>query len=214
MYSLILAMALTGGADAPADNFGCSGCTGTVVYYGNCTGSPGIFSRLFSRLHGDCTGGHYSCNGCNGGPSFLGRFHHDTYYGCCGGCHGGTITVSPVPTAAPAPAGKAPEPVPPPKELPKGEGALAPASGAAKLVVQVPTDAKVFIGSQQMNGTAHVRSFVSPILEQNRDYSYTVKVEVEHAGRTISETKEIAVRPGETSYASFTGVVASLAAAN
>jgi uncharacterized protein (TIGR03000 family) len=104
----------------------------------------------------------------------------------------------------PAPAGKAPEPLAPPKELPKGEGALAPASGPAKLVVQVPADAKVIIGSQQMNATTRVRSFVSPILEQNKDYTYTVKVEVDHTGRTTSETKEITVRPGETSYASFT----------
>lgn len=64
MYSVVLAMAMTGAGDVPAG----------LLHHGCCGGS------CYGSCYGGCSG--YSCNGCGGGWSCS---------GCCGGysCHGG-----------------------------------------------------------------------------------------------------------------------------
>jgi uncharacterized protein (TIGR03000 family) len=109
MYSLVLMMALSGSADAPAGLFGGHGCNGGCSGYacsgGSCSGSSchGGGHKLFgghgcrgSSCHGGhgcsggCTGYVAACgccggggHGCNGGHKFFGG------HGCRGGCHGG-----------------------------------------------------------------------------------------------------------------------------
>lgn len=83
MYSMVLAMALSGGAATPADH-GCGGmvCYGGGCYASSCHGCHGgghkLFGGLFNR-HG-CHG----CNGCSG-------CYSSACHGCngCSGCHGG-----------------------------------------------------------------------------------------------------------------------------
>jgi uncharacterized protein (TIGR03000 family) len=85
MYSVVLMVAMTGGAEAPSSWFGRGGsCHGDC--YGGCSGSCSGYS-------GGCSG--WSCHGgghsCHGGGFFGGHRSH----GCCGGglfshsCHGG-----------------------------------------------------------------------------------------------------------------------------
>ena len=90
MYSVVMMMALSGGAEVP--EFGrCGGCNG---YCSGC--------------YGGCYGG-YGCRGCYGGYSCCGCSGRVIYYSCHGGmpagCHGGM-----------PPAG---EPVPKPKKMKK-----------------------------------------------------------------------------------------------
>lgn len=74
MYSVVLMMALTGGADMPAfgHRHGCNGCNGGGCWSSSCYG-------------GGCYGGGCSGGGCHGGGMFGGHFRHRRH-----GCHGGS----------------------------------------------------------------------------------------------------------------------------
>jgi uncharacterized protein (TIGR03000 family) len=89
MYSVVLMVALTGGAETPAMGWGCSGCSSDCGCSGySCNGCCGGYS-----CHG-CRGGWgHKCSGCHGGGLFSGK-------GCCHGgglfsgrgcCHGGGL---------------------------------------------------------------------------------------------------------------------------
>jgi len=99
MYSVVLMMAMTGGAEAPAGLFGHGGCHGS--YYASCSGScTGYYATCTgwschgSSGHGwahhshSCHGGYgyesYSCYGSSCYGSCHGHSHH-TSWGCCGG---------------------------------------------------------------------------------------------------------------------------------
>jgi uncharacterized protein (TIGR03000 family) len=105
MYSVVLLMALSGGAETPAAD-GCNGCYGGGCYGGGCWGGGchggGLFSHgcrgggLFSHgchggggCHGGygCHGGGLFSHGCHGGGGCNGGCHGGA--GCNGGCHGG-----------------------------------------------------------------------------------------------------------------------------
>jgi uncharacterized protein (TIGR03000 family) len=98
-----------------------------------------------------------------------------------------------------APAGEA---VPAPKkEGKKGEGEVS--ARPARVVVELPADAKLFIDDQAMKATSERRSFSTPTLQPGQAYYYEVRAEVEREGKTYSETKRVIVRAGETARASF-----------
>ncbi len=103
MYSIVLMMALSGGAEAPAfGHHDCSGCHASC--HSSCSGchGGGLFHRGghgchsscsgYHGCHSSCHGGHgchtshschSSCHGCHGG----GLFHKNRCHGC-NGCHG------------------------------------------------------------------------------------------------------------------------------
>src|SRR5260370_8433 len=106
MYSVVLLMAISNGAEAPAFHRhscnGASACAGTVVVASachggvTCNGCHGGRHARHGRRHG--------CHGCNGGYACAG------YVGCAGGvgCTGGAVVPAPAPAGGPAP-----------KEMPK-----------------------------------------------------------------------------------------------
>lgn len=77
------------------------------------------------------------------------------------------------------------------------------AAQPAKLLVEVPADARLFIDGQQMKATAERRSFNTPALPPGQSYFYEVKAEVVRDGKTYSESKRVIVRAGETARAAF-----------
>jgi uncharacterized protein (TIGR03000 family) len=93
MYSVLLMMAMTGGAEAPdLGHHGCCGgcygdCGGCYGGCGGCCGGGHGFCGGHHHHHG-CCGGDYGCCGgcCGGGHGFCGHHHH--HHGCCGGCYG------------------------------------------------------------------------------------------------------------------------------
>jgi uncharacterized protein (TIGR03000 family) len=109
MYSVVLMVAMTGGADVPAGFFGhgsCSGdCYGSCYGY-SCHGGHSCHGGWFSGHGHSCHGGWgcngscygYSCNGCygyscHGGHSCHGGWfsgHHSCHggWGCSGSCYG------------------------------------------------------------------------------------------------------------------------------
>ena len=94
--------------------------------------------------------------------------------------------------------------------MPKGEPKKAetkpPAASLpapAKVLVSLPADATLSIDGHATTSTTAQRTFVSPALEAGKDYQYTIKVEMVREGKTISESKNVTVRAGETTEVSF-----------
>jgi uncharacterized protein (TIGR03000 family) len=199
MYSVVLMMALTSGAETPVlFKRGCSGCSGACAgsSYGSCSGScHGGRRKLFGgRKHG--------CHGCNGGCS--------GYSSCCGavascsgacygagaGCGGVAPMVAPPPVKPPV---KPPEKVKKPPE--EKEETLAPAP--ATILVSLPAEAKLTVDGVATTSTSASRSFVTPVLENGKTYFYTLKAEIVREGKAVTVAKQVEVRAGEASQVSF-----------
>ena len=169
MYSVVLLMAMTGGADAPDGIFGGHGCHGGDGYA--CAGGYA------------CTGG-YGCNGsyghgCNGG------------YGCTGagwGCTGGVIVV---------PETKKEMKEERREERKEEKGKVGAAAAPATFIVTLPAEAKLTIDDVVTTSTTSRRVFISPELEAGMDYTYTLTAEFMREGTPMIVKKKIIVRAGE-----------------
>jgi uncharacterized protein (TIGR03000 family) len=216
MYSVVLLMAISNGAEAPAfHRHSCSGsssCSGAVVA-SSCSGScHGGRARHSRRGHGcnggsSCTGtvvvasschGGSSCTGCHGGRHARhGRRGHGCnggYVACTGsvGCTGGAVA----PTTAPTTGGTKEMPKPK-EEKPKQEEALN--AAPATIVVSLPAEAKLTVDGSVTSSTGANRVFVSPTLNAGRDYTYDLQAEIVRDGKTVSASKRVTVRAGEES---------------
>ncbi len=182
MYSVVLMMALSSGAEMPAAHGKCNKCCGCSCY--GCCGCYSCNGCHSSKGCKGCKGCHscHSCYGCCGCYSCCGGCC-GCHVACCGGCCGCCGGVVVVPAAKPA------EPIAPPKksEVP----------APATIVVSLPADAKLLIDDTATTSTSATRAFASPILELGKDYFYTLKAEVVRDGKSQSTTKRIAVRAGE-----------------
>ena len=232
MYSLVLMAALTTGGEAPNFFFnkwgghgcsgysschggwascggwsGCNGCNGCSSW-GSCHGWGGWGLRSRWGGHGcwsSCSssyscGGYYSCSGGCWGAS----------YGCgglgCGGIgYGCAAPVMSVPMAPATPAAPAMEKAPAPM---KGAQLSAP----AKLVFDLPENAKLFVDELPIRNVTASRAFSTPVLQPGQTYYYVLRAEVVRDGKTHQETKRVLVRSGETIHATFGELERSLAA--
>ena len=214
MYSVVLMAALTTTSSAPEwGRHGGHGCHGTSACYGytcvgyTCYGGSG------------CYGGCFGYNACYGYSSVgWGHWPYTSYggygggctgcYGCYGGysCYGmpfpGGVTYigpgmnNPVP---PGPIPTAPEVTPDPK---KKVGPQA----RAKVRIEIPADAKLYVDVVLMKTTAAVRNFQTPDLEPNQTYYYELKAELIRNNQAFTEVQQIVIRPGEQASASFAGL--------
>jgi uncharacterized protein (TIGR03000 family) len=189
MYSVVLLMAISGGADVPA----CHASHGCHGGYASCHGGAGCHGGRASCHGGEgCHGGYASCHGgggCHGGRhhAFGGRRHschggggcYGSSYGCCGG-------------GAPV-GGEKPKDMPKPGDKPKDKEDEVSTSAPATIIVSLPAEAKLSIDDAATSATGAVRTFVSPNLNNGREYHYDLKAEV--GGKTIA--KRITVRAGE-----------------
>ena len=213
MYSVVLLMAISGGADVPACHGG-HGCSGYSSCHGGggCHGG-GLFSHGGGGCHGGaacygggCHGGGGACygggchggghrlfghrgHGCNGGGCYGGGCYGGGCYGggcygggCYGGCAGG------VPAT-----GDKPKDMPKPGDKPKDKEDEVSTTAPATIIVSLPAEAKLSIDDAATTSTGAVRTFVSPALENGREFHYDLKAEVN--GKSL--TKRITVRAGE-----------------
>ena len=214
MYSVILAAALTAGGQT-ADWHG-RACAGQC--YGSCYGNYGIDGT-------NCCGGCYGYNGDWGGCHGCWGSYGNCYGGCygshypwdwssygCNGCWGTYGGISPyfpqTPVVAPVPATPPAEPLPAPKK--PGESA---APTKARLLVDVPADARLYIDDRAMKTSSEHRTYQTPDLEPGQTYFYEVRVEVERDGKVLSETKRVLLKAGDEARADFTGMAATATAA-
>jgi uncharacterized protein (TIGR03000 family) len=229
MYSMVMMMALTGGAATPAWHggggcYGGDGCWGAGYSCGGgyaCNGGGhrlfGGGHRLFGRrghgcdggCYGGCYGGGYG--GCYGG----GGYGHGCFgygYGCSGyGCYGAGIGHGCV-GGAPMP----PPPPPPDKKMkegkkPDGGSDEVSAAAPATLVVSLPADAKLTIDDTATISNSASRVFVTPALETGKEFRYTLKAAIVRDGQSLTTTKLVTVRAGEETRVALEFPLASVA---
>jgi uncharacterized protein (TIGR03000 family) len=211
MYSVVLMMALSGGTEAVdfghrngcscAGSYGCSGAVGYGCYGGyGCSGGAACCGtrRLFGHRSGGCYGG-----GCYGGVSYGGCSGGGCYGGGCygGGCYGGGVIVSP---GMGAPYGEPLKVLPKVDKKPQDE-VRGPAP--ATILVTLPAAARLTIDGAPTTSTTSTRALVTPALDPDNTYVYTLRAEVN--GQT--QAQEVRVRAGQTSTAQFNFPVATVA---
>jgi uncharacterized protein (TIGR03000 family) len=91
-----------------------------------------------------------------------------------------------------------PSPKPDDKDKSRGE-----ATNRARLIVEVPADASLYIDDRAMKTTSDVRAFSTPDLEPGQLYYYEVRAEVVRDGKPVAQTKRVIVSAGATVRASF-----------
>jgi uncharacterized protein (TIGR03000 family) len=189
MYSVLLMAAMTTGtAEAPAWHRSL-GCTGGLFLhsgrYASCIGCIGWSTACYGCA--GCWGGGYvawgaGCVGCWG----------------CMGCYG--VYAAPVT----APAGNPMQAPPPAPTTPPGTGSPTPeTSKAAQLIIEKPADARIFVDDLPVRSDGASQTFATPLLEPNQAYFYVVRVEITREGKTLSESRRVIVRAGQTIQESF-----------
>lgn len=125
-------------------------------------------------------------------------------YSGCTGCYGGGMTIisgMEVPSIPVAPA-----PTPAPAETPKKTG------GGARLTIELPAMAKLFVDGKPTTGTAAVRQFHTPELAAGQKFFYDFRAEVEVNGVVEVEEKRVVVRAGDVLAESFPKLIAAVKA--
>ena len=73
----------------------------------------------------------------------------------------------------------------------------------AKLIVDLPADATLYIDDQKMTLTSSRRVFNTPELERGEVYYYMVRAEVLRDGKPVTVSKRVIVKPGQEVSADF-----------
>ena len=162
-------------------------------YYSRVSYSPCCYSSFATTCYNPC------CTSC-WDPCGV------TVSDCCA-----STTISSqleVETGTPTPAGTMPGPeAPPPIEdaplFDSTSGAGARVTDKALLSVAVPEEAKVFVNGQPTKTPGAQRRYVSPGLARGFSYTYEVRAEVLRDGQTVSETKRVHLRAGQTADLAF-----------
>jgi uncharacterized protein (TIGR03000 family) len=229
MYSMVLMVALTGGAEVP--DWGRGGCSGGCYGgYAGCYGGGyyGYGGCYGYACGGGCWGGGYGCWGsgygcygsCYGGGGCWGSGYAS--WGCWGGYAWGgfpygtgwgladatpvLITVPGRPATAVAQAAYY-NPGNAPVTAAAQPAAGTPGSDRAALVVHLPANAKLTVDNTPTNATSDTRRFVTPPLERGATYRYVLKAELDRNGQKATASRNVEVRAGETSdvYLDFPG---------
>jgi uncharacterized protein (TIGR03000 family) len=201
MYGVVLMMALSGGANGPAaqdvavthvakygDNGhktyrgchgGCRGCYGGGCHgcYGGWCG--GCYGGCYGGYCGGCYGGCGGCYGCGCGGYGYGSYGGMSYVSGYSG-YGGTY-------ATMQPAGG------------YSYGATANGAAPATIVVRLPADATLTVDGAPTTSSQNVRTFVSPDLQPDKEYQYTLRAEATRDGKKVTSSKEVTVRAGRQS---------------
>ena len=182
MYSVVMMMALSGGAEVP--DFGWRHCCG-------CCGGGHVIARHWGWRHGccGCCGGCYgcACTGC---------------MGCVGGIGVGGAPVMPsAETMAYFPEASTFYPRPGPFLVPKDDVQNVNFQNTdarpAVIVVTVPANAKVTFNGWTSSSRSTTRRFKTPILEHGKEYAYSLRVELLQDGQNRVQTHQVVVRAGQ-----------------
>jgi uncharacterized protein (TIGR03000 family) len=200
---------------------GCYGCHGCSGYYSNCSGCSGCYGSWgYSYYSSGCSG----CFGCSGGGVVIAMPAYSTCHGCWG-CYGSTITMPPVttqvvpvaPTVVMPAAGdskaaaeierlklenkelreKLNKKTSKEKDL-ESSAPKAPAkSTTAKVTINLPANAKLWVDQVECPLTSNVRVFNTPALQPGQTYYYTLRIEVDRDGNQFSDSQRVVVSAGQ-----------------
>ncbi len=192
-----------------------SGC------YSSCNGcGGGGFLGLRSRMAGLFASRRSSCSGCYGSSCYGSSCYGSSCYGsscfgssCYGGgahyygsdFHGGSTTgafygSANIPDAVPYVS------IPMEFKSARTKSDAAP----ARLTVEVPAEAKLYVDGQLTRGEGSTRNFHTPDLTDGQTFFYDLKAEVTVEGIPLIETKRVIVRSGEALSESFPKLIAAV----
>lgn len=75
---------------------------------------------------------------------------------------------------------------------------------SASLQISLPAEARLLVGDYNTESTGSVRFFQSPPLDAGKTYAYELRADLNRGGRTITETKTIVVKAGQSANVDFT----------
>jgi uncharacterized protein (TIGR03000 family) len=67
----------------------------------------------------------------------------------------------------------------------------------AKITVQLPADAKLFVDDKLCTLTSDTRTFETPKLETGKKYGYTLRAEAARDGKTVQAVRKVVMTAGE-----------------
>jgi uncharacterized protein (TIGR03000 family) len=70
------------------------------------------------------------------------------------------------------------------------------AAGPARVTVELPADARLFIDDVACPLTSATRSFETPRLEPGQKYTYTLRAEIVRDGKTVSKLRKVEMQAG------------------
>jgi uncharacterized protein (TIGR03000 family) len=227
MYSIVLMAALTAGESTPELFFhggcggwgggchgwyGCSGWGGWHGYGRGCYGYWGCYGSCYGSCYGVCYGGYggWGAPYHGYGPGWAG-------YDCFGGCGGYASSAygMPGPLVAPSVGGrvidgdgkKA-------KDGKDEEGGEVSTPDRARLIFNLPRDAKLYVDDKPISNVTAKRTFQTPALAKGQEYYYEVRAEVMRDGKPVSETKRVIVKAGAVIRTDFGSLGASTGVAS
>jgi uncharacterized protein (TIGR03000 family) len=71
------------------------------------------------------------------------------------------------------------------------------------LTLRVPANAEVWFDGQKTTETGSIRSYITPSLDPNRDFSYQVRVRGTQNGREVDRTRKVDVHAGDRLFVNF-----------
>ncbi len=222
MYSMVLLVALTGTADAPAwghhRGCGCWGCGcgcygGCYGCWGGCYGCYGGYSCGCWGGYGcygcGCWGGGYGCYGCGcWGGGWVGCYTGCSGgYGCYGcysggygyygggsyGSYGGVTIVRSAPSIATTAVVSRPRVA----QSPFPVAVQATKKAPATIVVNLPADAKLTIDGRETHARSGRRVFSSPALPPGKKFYYVLKATAVRDGQTVTSEQRVIVSAGQ-----------------
>jgi uncharacterized protein (TIGR03000 family) len=170
---------------------------------------------------GGCGGGGGGCGGCGGGymggggmgyggcgmggcGNMMGGYGGGMMMGGCSSCGGCGMVMGGGATMGGCVNGVCP--------INSGTAVAQTTGTEATLVVNLPADATLTIDDEPTVSTSANRVFVTPALEEGKEYEYTLKAKVLRDGQVQVTTAKVTVRPGKTSEVELTVPAAGVAA--
>jgi uncharacterized protein (TIGR03000 family) len=78
----------------------------------------------------------------------------------------------------------------------------------AKIIVDLPTDAKLYIDDRPIKVTSQHPIFATPNLEYGKTYYYELRAEMVKDGKTLTDSKRVVFHAGDELRESFTSLAA------
>jgi uncharacterized protein (TIGR03000 family) len=84
----------------------------------------------------------------------------------------------------------------------------------ARVVVTLPAEARLWVDQVECPLPGRVRSFDTPDLNPQQNYTYTLRIAVDRNGQTVEESRRVTLSAGQRTEVDFTGVGAVRTAQN
>jgi uncharacterized protein (TIGR03000 family) len=89
-----------------------------------------------------------------------------------------------------------------------------PVASNAKLMIELPANAKLFVDGKETTGSGASRQFHTPNLTAGKKFFYDFRAEIEVNGRVEIEEKRVVVQAGDVLAESFPKLLAAVKGTN